>query len=151
MGGDHFGWHIKCGPGVDERENQVFVNNILVADLGFTRNLLKVEQAKPLCDKLTETQLSKLDGNVYIKSSIDSGMPLIYWSPAEGDNCTANYNTLSDFQTMNAKFEKNGHMLIRDFHSVFRSPELGNYELLDAIKKIAFTVPVSKEIQELLK
>lgn len=150
-GGDHFGWHIKTGPGIDEREGQVFVNNILVADQSFNRNLLKVEQAKELCGKLKEPQFSKLDGNVYIRSSKDTQMPMIYWGPAEGENCTANFNTLSDFQTKNSKFEKNGRELTRDIHSVFKSPELANYELLDAIKKICFKVPVSKEIQELVK
>jgi len=150
-GGDHFGWHIKTGPGVDEREGQVFVNNILVVDQSFNRNLLKVEQAKVLCGKLTEPQFSKLDGNVYIQSGKDFKIPIIYWSPAEGENCIANYYTLSDFQKQNAKFEKNGRMLIRDIHSVFRSPELGNYELLDAIKKALFELPLPKEVQELLK
>lgn len=150
-GGDHFGWHIKTGPDIDKREGHVFVNNILVADQSFNRNLLKASQAKELCVKLKEPQFSKLDGNVYIRSSKDTEMPVIYWSPAEGENCTANFNTLSDFQTKYSKFEKNGCMLTRDIHSVFKSPELANYELLDPIKKMAFTVPVSKEIQNLLK
>lgn len=151
MGGDHFGWHIKCGPDVDAREGQVFVNNLLVAEADFKRNLLKVEQAKQLCPKLKDSQLAQMDGNVYIQTSNDSKIPVIYWSPSEDENCTANYNTLSNFQVQNSNFEKNGQLLIRDIHSVFKSPEIGNYELLDPIKKIAFALPVPKEVQELLK
>jgi hypothetical protein len=123
----------------------------LVADQSFNRNLLKASQAKELCGNLKDAQFSKLDGNVYIRSNKSSKMPIINWSPAKGESCIANYNTLSDFKTNNSKFEKNGRELTRDIHSVFKSPELANYELLDAIKKISFKVPVSKEIQELVK
>lgn len=151
MGGDHFGWHIKCGPKVDERENQVFANNVLVADKNFNRNLLKVEQAKPLCAKLKKPQLSRLDGNVYINCNAESKMPLIYWSPAERENCSANYYTLSEFREENIAFEKNGIMLNNEINSVFTSPELGNYTLSENITKVVGKVPVPNKVKQLLK
>lgn len=84
-----------------------FVNNILMANQGFKRNPLKVEQAKPLCGKLKHPQLSKLNGNVYIKRNKNSKTPLIYWSLVNSENCTANYYTFSEFQNENIAFEKN--------------------------------------------
>ena len=38
--GDHFGWHPATGPGVDERDGHVFVNNLMTGDDGFNRPLL---------------------------------------------------------------------------------------------------------------
>jgi hypothetical protein len=42
--GDHFGWHPKTGPDVDEREGHAFVGNLLVASEAFRMPLLRVEQ-----------------------------------------------------------------------------------------------------------
>lgn len=123
----------------------------MIADQDFRRNLLKVEQARVLCGQLKEAQFNKLDGNVYIMSSKKSEIPMIYWSPVEGENCRVNFNSLADFQAKNSMFEKKGQMLISDIHSVFRSPELGNYELLDTHKKTMYPVSIPKEVKELLK
>ena len=43
---DHFGWHPRTDPGVDEREGHVFVGNLLVADESFHKPLLLFEQTK---------------------------------------------------------------------------------------------------------
>ena len=38
--GDHFGWHPKTGPDVDQREGHAFVGNLMVTDESFSRPLL---------------------------------------------------------------------------------------------------------------
>ena len=58
--GDHFGWHPATGPGVDERDGHVFVNNLMTGDDGFNRPLLFVWQRKMLCDRLKEPQFARL-------------------------------------------------------------------------------------------
>ena len=54
--GDHFGWHPRTGPDVDEREGHVFVGNLLVASESFRKPLLRFEQPKALCAQLTRPQ-----------------------------------------------------------------------------------------------
>ena len=51
--GDRFGWHAATGPDVNEREGHVFVGNLLAADEHFTRPLLRFDQMRSLCGKLT--------------------------------------------------------------------------------------------------
>ena len=67
--GDHFGWHPSTGPDVQEREGHVFVNNLLVASDGYTQPLLRFEQPKALCEKLSRPQATQVDGNVYVRET----------------------------------------------------------------------------------
>ena len=66
--GDHFGWHPKTGPDVDQREGHAFVGNLMVADESFSRPLLRFEQPKGLCGKLTRPMADAVDNNVYVRA-----------------------------------------------------------------------------------
>ncbi len=102
---DHFGWHPATGPAVDGRNGHVFVGNLLYADEGFGRALLNVEQTPQLCGRLTDSPLSKVDGNVYVRRGATAGKPLIRWSPAAGDACTALLATPSALTTLLPGFD----------------------------------------------
>jgi hypothetical protein len=133
--GDHFGWHPSTGPGVEEREGHVFVNNLLVAGDAYTQPMLRFEQPKALCEKLARAQAATMDGNVYVRSSkMADGrdakpVPLVTWSPAATDTCLTPAASLDEFRGLAPAFEAHGRSLDLSPRFVFKSPELGRYEL----------------------
>ncbi len=129
--GDHFGWHPATGPGVDQREGHVFVNNLLVASEGYREPLLQFEQPKPLCAKLPRPQAKEVAGNVYVREA--AALPLIVWSPAATDSCSTPLGSLDDFRKLMPAFEASGRQIEKTPRSVFKGPDLGRYELLEAV------------------
>ena len=127
--GDHFGWHPATGPDVDQRAGHVFVGNLLAADAGFSKALLRCDQTKVLCGKLTTPQLARLDANVYVRTG-DPARPLISWAPAAGADCTVELKTPAELQQLYPAFELNSRLLVLDLHGLFRSPELKNYAVI---------------------
>jgi hypothetical protein len=146
---DYFGWHAATGPDVDQRDGHVFVGNILAADSSFTRPLLRFWQSRRLCDRLNQPQVTRLDGNVYIRAGVTRGNTLLVWSPVTGDNCVIELNTLADLQKLHPKFEAHGRVLNLDFNSVFKGPVLDRYELIRDLRPTS-AIPVPAEINELL-
>ncbi len=124
---DHFGWHPSTGPDVNEREGHIFVNNLLVASDSYRNPMLRFEQPKALCGQLTKPMATELNGNVYVRPA--NGAPLVQWSPAQTDNCLANYNSLDDFRKQVSGFESAGRQFDRTPRSVFKSVELSRYDL----------------------
>jgi hypothetical protein len=135
--GDHFGWHPATGPDVDQREGHVFANNLLVASETYRRPLLRFEQPASLCAKLQRPQAKEVDGNVYVRAGSPgvSGTPppLVVWSPVAGGNCVSRLGSLDEFRTIAPPFEASGKQLDLTPRSLFKSPDLGRYELLNAI------------------
>ena len=115
-------------PDVDQREGHVFVGNLCVGDATFHKELLRFEQTKALCGKLTRPQAARIDGNVYIRRAGAMAPTLVVWSPAEGENCTAEYPTLAAFQKAQSAYEQHGEYLEAASGVVFRSAELSNLQ-----------------------
>ncbi len=128
--GDHFDWHPASGPAVNEREGHVFVNNLLVADETYDRELVRFEQVKGLCGKLTQPQTRQFDGNVYLRRGASPQHSLIYWSPSNGPDCTTVYTELESFRREQSSFETKSLYQPNVLQSVFRSVELKNFEPL---------------------
>lgn len=130
-GDDHFGWHVTTGPGVEEREGHVFVNNLLVAHPGYGRPLLEFEQPAELCDRLTKPMAETVDGNVYVRATSNSAAaaPLFQMSPARTESCVAPAATLAEFRELAPGFEANGQTFDRSLRTVFKGPDVGRYEL----------------------
>jgi hypothetical protein len=133
--GDLFGWHPKTGPDVDQREGHIFVNNLLVASASYREPLLRFEQPKALCGKLTNPEVKELDGNVYVRSLMpgDTAAPLIQWAPAASDSCKSSYSSLDEFRKAVPSFEVNGRQLERTPGSVLKGPDFGHYELRQSL------------------
>ncbi len=127
--GDHFGWHSSTGPGVEERDGHVFVNNLLTGDENYNRPLLFVWQRDFLCDRLPESMIEKLDHNVYIKSPEEALKPLILWSPANNTSCQQAFASLEEFRKLHTGFSKNS-LYFHNNETFFKSPKLGNFQLL---------------------
>jgi parallel beta helix pectate lyase-like protein len=128
--GDHFGWHPATGPDVDHREGHVFAGNLLVADESYSLPLLRFEQPKALCERLTRPQVEELDGNVYVRRGAAVSSPLIVWSPAAGEACQTDVGSLEDLRKLVSGLEAHGQYMNGYYGSVFKSPELSRYELI---------------------
>ena len=146
--GDHFGWHPATGPAVDARNGHVFVGNLLVANEGYGRPLLNVEQSPPLCGKLTDAPLSRLDGNVYVRRGEASARPLISWSPAEGPACTAQLASPADLTKLYPDFEAHSRAINGYSGAFFVSPELRNYDVAVTLPATLTGDPVPEAVRK---
>jgi parallel beta-helix repeat protein len=147
--GDHFGWHPSTGPDVPERFGHVFVNNLLTGDNNFKRPLMLVWQPAVLCEKLNQSPLKQYDYNVYVHGSESDFKTLVYWSPATNKECQQSVATLDDLQKVSGASAHS--MLFENLNMpLFKSSELGNYQVLPAFPgaKVATQLPAG--IQSLL-
>lgn len=147
---DHFGWHPKTGPGVDEREGHAFAGNLLVASESYRLALLRFEQPKALCAQLTRPQAKPVDGNVYVRHG-GGPSPLVVWSPLPGDSCQLELGSLEQLRQLPAGLEARGTSFLDYAGALFRSPELRRLELavaLPGLKAADELVPV--EVRRLL-
>lgn len=133
--GDHFGWHPATGPAVDARNGHVFVGNLLVANEGYERALLNVEQTPQLCGMLTDAPLARIDGNVYVRRGEASDRPLISWSPAEGPACTVRLASPAALAALHAGFEAHSRAFDGYSGAFFVSPELRRYDVAVALPR----------------
>ena len=144
--GDHFGWHPRTGPDVDQRDGHVFVGNLLTADESFPKALLRFEQVPLLCGKLTKPQPAQFDDNVYVRHGSDRGRPLLVWGPVAGSNCMAEFNSLEPLRKLQPQFETRSRVLAESRGAIFRSPELRNYKLAPGVAAgISAVLPVEVE------
>ena len=148
--GDHFGWHPSTGPDVDERDGHVFVNNLMAGDESFNRLLLYVWQPPELCDRLNASQLKRLDHNVYVRGSSLPDHPIILWSPVQNTDCRSTFHSLEEFQKMNPDFSPHS-LYFRDYQGpLFKSSELGHYQLLPTFPGTDTGIKLPSEIGRLL-
>lgn len=133
--GDHFGWHPATGPGVDQREGHVFVNNLLVASPASRRPLLRFEQPAAMCQQLTRPQAADVNGNVYVRASVAgaAAAPMVTWSPATSQNCSAVATSLDEFRKAASQFETGGQQLDQTPGSVLQGPDVLRFALREAI------------------
>jgi hypothetical protein len=148
--GDHFGWHPSTGPDVDRREGHVFVGNLLVADEGFSKPLLRFEQSKALGGKLTRPQVKQFDGNVYVRRGDAAPATLLVWSPAAGEHGTIEFPSLDGLRKLQPEFEAHSLYLDHYYGAVFQGSELNRYELVPPLGGTGPAAPLPPEVQTLL-
>lgn len=147
---DHFGWHPRTGPGLDERDGHVFFNNLVTANAGVERPLLQVLQEPSLCGQLTTPQLKELNHNVYVRRSIQP-RPLVRWSGIESeDDCAAEFTTLATFREAVPSVGENSRYFAGYAGPLFHGAELGRFELMPGFPgtKAAGSLPAN--VEELL-
>jgi hypothetical protein len=147
--GDHFGWHPKTGPDVDQREGHAFVGNLLVASEAFRMPLLRFEQARGLCSRLTKPQSTEVDGNVYVRQGA-AAAPLLVWGPVAGESCQVELASLEELRKLQPGLEVRGRAFTGWAGALFRSPELSNYELAKLPEGLQPTDDVPPEVARLL-
>lgn len=148
--GDHFGWHPSTGPGVDERDGHIFVNNLLTGDEDFREPLLLVWQTSDLCERLDKPMMKQLNYNVYVRDTDKTSGPLIYWSPAKNENCQLSFESPKDLNKQYPEFSAGSKYFANYDGPLFRSHRLCNYQLLQGFpgSKAASELPV--KIRKLL-
>ncbi len=147
--GDHFGWHPRTGPDVDEREGHAFVGNLLVASASFRKPLLRFEQPQALCQRLTRPQSTQVDGNVYVRYG-QAKAPLLVWSPVAGDACQLELASLDELRQLQPALEAHGRVYADYAGALFRSPELSNYELAQPLPNLQPLDDLPAEVARLL-
>ena len=144
-----FGWHSSTGPDLDEREGHVFVNNLLTGDENYRRPLLFLWQPDTLCTQLAEPQLRQLDNNVYVRHAGKDIAPLMLWSPAKNDDCRIAVESLERVGKLYPGFSVHSRSFADDV-PLFKSRELGNYQVLEAFPGSQSAALLPVEIRELL-
>lgn len=147
---DHFGWHPSTGPDVDERFGHVFVNNLLTADENYGRPLFVIWQTPSLCKKLNKPQFNQFDYNVYVKTSDDDSIPLMYWAPAKNKECRKEIKSLSDLHKLHSEFSANSKYFENYDGPLFKSWELYHPQLLQEFPGIKVGVQLPDGISKLL-
>ena len=148
--GDHFGWHPSTGPDVDKREGHIFVNNLLTGDKNFKRLLLYVWQPVSLCEHISNPQLKQLDYNMYVRGSDSAANPLILWSPVKNDNCQLLFKSLEELQKLHPEFSAHSRYFPDYNGPLFKSSDLGNYQLLQAFPGSEAGTQLPSEVSKLL-
>jgi hypothetical protein len=148
--GDHFGWHASTGPDVDKRDGHIFVNNLLTGDRSFTRPLVFTWQPPALCQQLPKPLLKQLDHNVYVRAAEKTSAPLILWSPAPGERCQAGFDSLESFHRVYPEFSANSRYYSNYDGPLFKSMELGNYQVLPTFPGLKSGTQLPGEIARLL-
>lgn len=148
--GDHFGWHPSTGPGVEERFGHVFVNNLLTADEFFRRPLMIVWQHPDLCEKLNQSPLKQFDNNVFVQHVNRAFPTLLYWSPSTAENCQQAVTTLAEMKLLFDGSSANSRVYEGINMPLFKSQELGNFELNPAFSGASAAVAVPAQVQGLL-
>ena len=148
--GDRFGWHPATGPDVDRREGHVFCGNLLVASDRFSKPLLRFEQSRAVSAKLTQPQVTQLDGNVYVRSDAARPAPLLVWSPIPGNTGLAELKTLAGLQKLHQQFEAHGKAIASPLGALFQSPDLKRYELIRDLSLPNSAAPMPDEVRQLL-
>ena len=146
--GDHFGWHPATGPDVDQREGHVFCRNLLAADASFSRPLLRFEQSSALAARLTKPQATQLDANVYVRSEAADPAPLLVWSPVRTGSGNTELQTLADLNNLHPQFEAHSKVLTRSLPTLFKSPDLNRYELIQNITLPPSAAPLPDEVRQ---
>lgn len=129
---DHFGWHPASGPDVNEREGHVLVNNLFTATKDFHRPLVYIWQPADICQSVTRSPMKQVDFNKYVLERKNEKLPVMLWSPYKNSACQAEIYSLEEFQEINPGFDINGSLSFQFLNSVFKSPELGSYQLIDS-------------------
>lgn len=148
--GDHFGWHPSTGPDVEERDGHMFVNNLLTANAGFRGPLLQFRQPGQMYERLKQPQVKRLDYNMYVCTKNSHSQPLIAWSPTAAGNHSVGFESPDDLHKLHSEFSAHSKVFADYEGPLFRSVQLGNYELLKAFPGSETATPLPSEIRALL-
>ena len=148
--GDLFGWHPSTGPDVDQRFGHVFVNNLMTGDANFKRPLMLVWQDPDLCQKLDKSPLKQYDNNVFVKDANSGFSTLLYWSPVQNASCQEAINDQEQMKKVFDGSSLNSRVYINNNMPLFKSMELGNFQLNPAFPGATAGALLPPDVQKLL-
>jgi len=94
----------NTGPGVEERDGHVFVNNLIVMEENYPKPQLYVWQPSLMCQRLNKPQLKTLDHNLLVRGINTSNAPMMLWSPADNKKCQAVINSPEELTALYPDF-----------------------------------------------
>lgn len=147
--GDHFAWHPRTGPGVDEREGHVLEGNLILADDRYTKPLARIEQSGSLFGKLVDPMVSGMDSNVYVRPE-SSGHPLIAYGPVPEAPGVARFNSLDAFRAAVSGMELHGVQIDAAPRAVVRSIDLKRYDPIHPIARADGAPVLAGDVRKLL-
>jgi hypothetical protein len=89
-----------------------------------------------------------MDNNVFVRNPFQKKVPLILWSPVQNDSCIIRYDDPSELHAAYPEFAANSKLYNNT--SVFKSTELGNYQVLPAFPGINQATVLPDAISKLL-
>lgn len=147
---DYFGWHSATGPGVDERDGHVFMNNLMVRDDKLYAPLLEVSQSPVLCDTLHTLQFRKMDHNVYVKQTKKDSNAMIVWSTVNEDSCLYMFDSPSELNEMYPAFSAHDMYFDHYEQTVFQDAETKNFRLSDDFPGLRAAGKLPQKISKIL-
>jgi len=147
---DYFGWHSATGPGVDERDGHVFMNNLIVRDDKLYAPLLEVSQSPVLCDTLHTLQFRKMDHNVYVKQTKKDSNAMIVWSTVNEDSCLYMFDSPSELNEMYPAFSAHDMYFDHYEQTVFQDAETKNFRLSDDFPGLRAAGKLPQKISKIL-
>jgi hypothetical protein len=127
---DHFGWHIRTGPGVEERDNHVLKNNLFFMEEGLARTPVTAWQPTFMYERLPNPQLSAINNNLYVFEEKEIGSTLISWSPANNEDCMATLNTPAELTALHTEFATESKFFQMQPDSLFTGYRQNDFSLL---------------------
>lgn len=140
-----FGWHVTTGPGVDERDSHVVMNNLLYMKKDNDSPMVQTEQPANMCERLDQSHFKIFDNNVFVRE-IEEGekRPVIRWSPYENEDCRIDLYTPAELNELASEFSENGEYYENYEGQIFVDVENDDYVLAKDFpgKNAAATIPV---------
>ncbi len=93
--------------------------------------------------------LKQFDNNVYVRYTDKDSWPLIIWSPAPNNNCQLALDSPEGLQKLYPEFSVRSRYFPDDV-PLFKSRELGNYQLLQSFPGTKEASSLPAEISKLL-
>jgi hypothetical protein len=149
--GDHFGWHPSAGPAVEQREGHVFVNNLLAADEGYARPLVRFVQSDAVRERLKNPHVKEFDGNVYVRRAGVKRTPLILWAPMANEKGSVELASLDELKKLQPQFEGHAQFYSDYWGPLFESVELNRFSLLPEFSGAKGGIAIPEKIRELLR
>jgi hypothetical protein len=122
----------------------------MTGDQDFKRPLLYVWQPSSLCEKINNSQLKQLDYNIYVRGLGTENNPLIWWSPAQNENCRESFKSLEEMRKLHPEFSANSKYYFNYDGTLFKSYELGNYQLLNSFPGFDGGMHLPSEVGKLI-
>jgi hypothetical protein len=135
---------------VDKRKGHIVINNLIVGEKNYARTLLITWQPELLCKQLDKPQLSQFNHNIFVRSEDMESKPLFMWSPAANNQCQQSIQSPEDLNKLYPEFSGNSLYIENENEPLFKSSELGNYQLLPEFPGTKAGVQLSEEIRQLI-
>lgn len=101
-----FGWHVTLGPGVEERDRNIFRNNLMVMTKDDDSPMVLVHQPASMCARLTKLQFDEFNNNVFVRYyDVEGEKPaFIEWTPYDNEVCLNKFYSTAEFNDYLSQF-----------------------------------------------